>query len=86
MQLLLPTISRIGVEIVRLFETPVRAMLYAPVATEVAADRVTTLEAVAGLVPNEAVTPAGNPDAERVTTPANPPTPVIDTVSTVLPP
>jgi len=45
-----------------------------PVVAVELALRVTTLVEVVGLVPKLAVTPEGNPDADRVTLPVNPPT------------
>jgi len=45
-----------------------------PTVAVLLAASVSTLVPVAGLVPNAAVTPLGNPDAERVTLPVNPPT------------
>jgi hypothetical protein len=43
-----------------------------PTAAVAVAENVTTLEPVAGLVANEAVTPEGSPAAARVTLPVNP--------------
>ena len=45
-----------------------------PVVAVELALRVTTLVDVVGLVPKLAVTPEGNPEADRVTLPVNPPT------------
>jgi hypothetical protein len=42
--------------------------------------KVRTLVAAVGLVPNEAVTPFGIPDALSFTLPVNPPTPVTEIV------
>ncbi len=48
--------------------------------------KVSTLALVVGFVPNEAVTPAGNPVADRVTLPVNPPAGTTFIVSVALPP
>lgn len=66
------TVSEIVVPSLRLAETPVIVMVAVPVVAAEPAVRVMTLEVVAGFVPKDAVTPAGNPDAESVTLPANP--------------
>ena len=52
----------------------------APVAAVPLADRVKTLLAVAGFVPNVALTPLGKPDADKVTLPLNPFTGLMETV------
>ena len=58
-----------------------------PAAAELLAVNVITLDAVVGLVPNEAVTPVGRPEAARVTLPLNPLSGVTVTVSVpLLPP
>ena len=43
-----------------------------PTVAALAAVRVRTLDPVAGFVPNDAITPPGNPLAEKVTLPENP--------------
>jgi hypothetical protein len=67
-------------------EVPVMVIGYAPATVVEATVNVTTLVAVAGLVPNAAVTPVGIPDAARVTLPANGLTSVIVMVSVPLAP
>ena len=52
---------------------PVIVSVEVPVAAALPAVRVSTLDPVVGLVPNEAVTPVGSPDTASVTLPANPP-------------
>src|SRR5664280_1027034 len=66
-------------------EVPVMVTVAGPVVAVLLAVKVKTLVPVVGLVPNAAVTPAGNPDAARVTLPVNPPTSVTVMVSVVLP-
>ena len=65
-------------------EVPVMVTLEVPVVAVLLAARVSTLAPVVGLVPNEAVTPVGNPDAASVTLLLNPPAPVTVTVSVAL--
>lgn len=60
------------VVLVRVPEAPVMVTVEVPVAAVPLAERVKTLLAVAGLVPNVAVTPVGKPDADKVTVPLNP--------------
>jgi hypothetical protein len=67
-------------------EVPVMVIGYAPATVVEATVSVTTLVAVAGLVPNAAVTPAGIPDAARVTEPAKGLTSVTVIVSVALAP
>ena len=55
----------------RLPEVPVIVTVPVPVVAVLLAFSVSTLVDVAGFVANEAVTPAGNPDAASVTLPAN---------------
>src|ERR1700679_2188255 len=59
---------------VRLPEVPVMVTVDVPTVAELLAVSVSTLDAVVGLVPKEAVTPVGKPEAARVTLPVNPPT------------
>ena len=79
----MPTLTARKIEVVavRLPETPFTLMLYVPTAVVLDAVKVTTLVLVVGFVPKEAVTPAGNPVADRVTLPLNPPEPVTVIVS-----
>lgn len=65
---------------VRLPEVPVIVIDTAPVAALALAFRVSTLVFAVGLVPNEAVTPLGIPDALSFTLPVNPPTSVTEIV------
>lgn len=66
-------------------EVPVTVTVKAPVAAVLDAVSVNTLLLVAGLVPNEAVTPLGSPEAARVTAPVNPPASVTVIVSVAVP-
>ena len=52
---------------------PVIVTVAAPTVAVLLAVKVTTLVDVVGLVPNVAVTPDGNPEADRVTLPVKPP-------------
>lgn len=65
-------------------DVPVIVRLEVPAAAVLPAVRVSTLEPVVGLVPNDAVTPVGSPDTASVTLPENPPAPCTVTVSVVL--
>ena len=56
----------------KLPEVPVTVIVNVPSVAELLALRVSTLVEVASFRLKEAVTPAGNPDAERVTLPAKP--------------
>ena len=67
-------------------EVPVIVTVAAPTVAVELAVRVSTLVEVAGLVPKAAVTPVGNPDATRVTLPANGLTSVTVIVSVPLAP
>jgi len=82
----LTTVSAIVVVAVSVPEVPVTMIGYVPSAVVDATARVSTLELVdeAGL--NVAVTPAGRPDAAKVTLPANGLTSVTETVSVTLAP
>jgi hypothetical protein len=53
-------------------DVPVIVTDFVPVVAVLLALKVTTLLPVVGFVPNVAVTPAGRPDAERVTLPVKP--------------
>jgi hypothetical protein len=66
------TVSAIVVLPVRLPDVPVMVTVEVPVVAELLAFSLSTLDAVVGFVPNEAVTPLGKPDAARVTLPVNP--------------
>lgn len=65
-------------------DVPVTVRLAVPEAAVLPAVSVSTLELVAGLVPNDAVTPVGSPDMASVTLPAKPPAPAIVMVSAML--
>jgi len=67
-------------------DVPVIVTVDVPAAAVLLALSVSTLLLVAGFVPNEAATPAGNPDAARVTLPLNGLTSVILIVSVPLVP
>ena len=54
-------------------DVPVMVTVAAPTVAVLLAVKVTTLVEVVGLVPNEAVTPEGNPEADKVTLPVKPP-------------
>jgi hypothetical protein len=80
------TVSAIVVDAVSVPEVPVIVTVDVPAVAVLLAVSVSTLLPVAGLVPNVAVTPAGNPDAARVTLPLNGLTSVIPIVSVPLAP
>ena len=67
------TVKLIVVVWVKLPETPVMVTVTVPVVAVPLAVSVRTLVAVAGFVPNAAVTPVGRPVAESVTLPVKPP-------------
>jgi len=67
------TVRLIEVVWVRVPEVPVIVTDAVPVVAVALAVSVKTLVEVVGLVPKLAVTPAGRPEAERVTLPVNPP-------------
>lgn len=79
-----PTVSATVVLAVKLPELPLMVTVEVPAAAVVLAANVTTLLPVVGLVPNVAVTPLGNPVAERVTLPVKGLTSVTAIVSVVL--
>jgi hypothetical protein len=54
-------------------EVPVIVTVVVPTVAVLLAVKVTTLVEVVGLVPNVAVTPEGNPEADKVTLPVKPP-------------
>jgi len=66
------TVNETVVVCVRVPEIPVIVTAAVPVVAVLLAVNVKTLEVVAGFVPNKAVTPAGNPDAESDTLPVKP--------------
>ena len=57
------TVNTMVVLEVTLPEVPVMVTVDVPAVAELLAVSVSTLDAVVGLVPNEAVTPEGNPEA-----------------------
>jgi hypothetical protein len=61
------TVSLIVVFLISVPYVPVMVIVDFPAAAEPLTASVTTLEEVAGFVPNVAVTPAGSPLAARVT-------------------
>lgn len=82
------TVSAIVVDAVSVPAVPAMVTVTGDVVAvaELLAVRVTTLELVAGLVANNAVTPLGRPDTASVTPLANPPTPVtVRVLDAVLP-
>jgi hypothetical protein len=64
------------VDAVNVPDVPLMVTVTGPVVAVALAVSVTTLELVAGLVPNASVTPLGSPVAASVTAPVNPPAPV----------
>lgn len=80
------TVNAIVVLVVVDPEVPVIVTVDEPVVAVLLAVSVNTLEPVVGLVPNEAVTPLGRPEAASVTLPVNPPTSVTEIVSVALVP
>ena len=67
------TVSETVVVWVKAPEVPVIVTVEVPVVAVELALNVSKLEDVVGLVPKVAVTPAGRPEAERVTLPVKPP-------------
>ena len=80
----LVTVNATVVLAVRLPDVPLMVTVDVPTVAELLAVSVNTLDPVAGLVPKEAVTPLGRPDAARVTLPLNPFAPVTVMVSVAL--
>lgn len=80
------TVNEIVVLALRLPEVPVIVTEEVPAVAEALAVKVTTLELVVGFVPKAAVTPAGNPEAAKVTLPLNPSMLVTEIVSVLLAP
>jgi hypothetical protein len=66
------TVRAIVVEFDKLPEVPVMVTVAVPVVAELLAVSVRVLVVVAGFVLNDAVTPLGNPDADKLTLPLNP--------------
>ena len=60
------------VELARLPEVPVTVRATVPVAAVLVAVRVSELEVVAGFGLNDAVTPLGRPEADKLTLPVKP--------------
>ena len=77
----LPTVNAMAVLALRLPEVPLMVTVEVPAAAELLAVSVSTLDALAGFVPNDAVTPLGRPEAARVTLPLKPPAAVTVIVS-----
>ena len=67
------TVKLIDVVWLRVPDVPVIVTVEVPVVAVLLALNVTTLVDVVGFVPKVAVTPAGSPDADRLTLPVNPP-------------
>lgn len=67
------TVKLIDVVWLRVPEVPVIVTVEVPVVAVLLALNVTTLVDVVGFVPKVAVTPAGSPDADKLTLPVNPP-------------
>jgi hypothetical protein len=67
------TVSAMLVVAVNVPDVPVMVRFEVPAVAVLLAVRVNTLAPVVGLVPNDAVTPAGSPAMASVTLPANPP-------------
>src|ERR1700690_3744184 len=70
----------------RLPEVPGMGTVDVRTVAELLAVSVSRLDAVVGLVPNDAVTPVGKPEAARVPLPLNPPVSATVSVSVPLPP
>jgi hypothetical protein len=66
------TVSEILVWFVKLPDEPVTVIVNAPMAAVALAVNVTVLVVVAGFVLNDAVTPLGSPDADKLTLPLKP--------------
>jgi hypothetical protein len=75
------TVSAILVVAVNVPDVPVMVRFEVPAVAVLLAVRVSTLAPVVGLVPNDAVTPAGSPEIASVTLPVNPPASVTEIVS-----
>jgi hypothetical protein len=66
------TVRAIALEFDKLPEVPVMVTVAVPVVAVALAVNVTVLVVVAGLALNDAVTPLGRPDADKVTLPLKP--------------
>src|SRR5439155_215805 len=80
------TVRLIVVVCERVPDVPVTVTVEVPVVAVALAVNVRTLVEVVGLVPKAAVTPAGRPEAERVTLPVKPPVGFTVMVLVPLPP
>src|ERR1700753_2675129 len=80
------TVRAILVVAVKVPDVPVMMTFEVPAVAVLLAVRVSTLDPVVGLVPNTTPTPLGNPDADNVTLPANPPASITVTVSVMADP
>lgn len=80
------TVNTMVVDPLNVPEAPVIVTVDVPAIAVALAVNVTMLEPVVGFVPNAALTPAGSPEAARVTLPANGLTSVTDIVSIALAP
>jgi hypothetical protein len=80
------TVTAMLVVAVSVPEVPVAVTVDVPTGAVVLAVSVSTLAVVVGSVANEAPTPEGRPEAERVTEPVKPPTSVTVMVTVQLPP
>ena len=78
------TVNAMVAVAVRVPDIPVMVTVDVPTVAELLAVSVSTLDALVGLVPKEAVTPLGKPEAARVTLPLNPFAPVTVIVSVPL--
>jgi hypothetical protein len=79
------TVSATVVVAVSVPDVPVIVTVDVPALAALFAENVITLVPVAGLVPNVAVTPAGRPEAAKVTAPLKPAASVTVIVSVALP-
>jgi len=78
------TVNAMAVLAVAVPDVPVTVTVDVAGAAVLLAVSVSMLLPVAGFVPNDAVTPLGNPETERVTLPLNEPTSAIEIVSVAL--
>lgn len=78
------TVSAIAVLAVAVPDVPVTVTVDVAAAAVLLAVSVSTLLLFAGFVPNDAVTPLGNPETESVTLPLNEPASAIEIVSVAL--
>jgi len=80
------TVTAMATVAVRLPEVPLTLSCHVPAAAELAAVRVSALDAVALAGLNDAVTPVGNPDAAKATVPPKPPAGCTAMVAVAVPP